>query len=102
MYLTWLYNKVLWFELFLEASAEILKKFVGVLVETMTPKSTFEINWPLMPIWRASSPFCSCQPKKVVKQGDIIFEGTILAGELKPKPTDFQFYGNSNVFLSEK
>ena len=30
------------FELFLEARAEILKK-IGFLVETTTPKSTFEI-----------------------------------------------------------
>ena len=44
------YNKVFifWFDLFLEARAEILKKkIVGFLVETMTPKGHFEINWPL-------------------------------------------------------
>jgi hypothetical protein len=29
---------------FLEARAEILKKFVGILVQKMTPKSPFEIN----------------------------------------------------------
>ena len=37
------------FNLFLEARAEILKKnFVGLLVQTMTPKVHFEINWPLV------------------------------------------------------
>ena len=36
-----------WFDLFLEARAEILKKIVGILVETMTPKGHFKINWPL-------------------------------------------------------
>ena len=36
-----------WFDLFLEARAEILKKIVGFLVQTMTPKSPFEINWPV-------------------------------------------------------
>ena len=35
------------FDLFLEASAEILNKIVGFLVQTMTPKRPFEINWPL-------------------------------------------------------
>ena len=36
------------FSLFLEARAEIsLKNFIGILVETMTPKGHFEINWPL-------------------------------------------------------
>ena len=33
-----MYNKVFWFELILEARAEI---------QTMTPKSPFEINWTL-------------------------------------------------------
>ena len=41
-------NSFFEFDLFLEASAEILNKIVGVLVQTMTPKSPFEINWPLM------------------------------------------------------
>ena len=36
-----------WFDLFLEARAEILKKFVGFLVEMMAPKKHFEINWHL-------------------------------------------------------
>ena len=37
-----------WFDLFLEARAEILKeKFVGFLVEMIAPKRHFEINWPL-------------------------------------------------------
>ena len=37
-----------WSDLYLEARAEILKKnLVGCLVQTMTPKSPFEINWPL-------------------------------------------------------
>ena len=45
-------NKVLlsffWFNHFLETRAEILEKnFVGILVQTMTPKGRFEINWPL-------------------------------------------------------
>ena len=38
------------FDLFLEPSAEILKKNVGTLVETMTPKGHFEINWPLVEV----------------------------------------------------
>ena len=46
-------NKVLhnsiffWFGPFVEARADILKKIHGILVQTMTPKSPFEINWPL-------------------------------------------------------
>ena len=37
-----------WFDLFLEARTEILKKKpIGFLVETMAPKRHFEINWPL-------------------------------------------------------
>ena len=37
-----------WFDLFLEARAEILyNKFVGFLVDWKTPKGHFEINWPL-------------------------------------------------------
>ena len=36
-----------WSNLFLEARAEILKKIVGFGVQTLTPKSPFEINWPL-------------------------------------------------------
>ena len=40
--------------LFLEARDEILKKIVGFSVETMTSKSPFEINWPLMIIGRFS------------------------------------------------
>ena len=41
-----------WFDLFLEARAEILKKIllVHILVKTMTPKGHFEINWPLTSI----------------------------------------------------
>ena len=36
------------FDLFLETRAEILKKkFVVFLVETMTQKEQFKINWPL-------------------------------------------------------
>ena len=41
---TYLYYKVFWFDLFLEARPEILKK---VLVQTLTSKYTFEIKWPL-------------------------------------------------------
>ena len=47
-----IYDNVFWFELFLEARAEILKKIVGFLVETITTKSPFEINWPLVRAWR--------------------------------------------------
>ena len=36
-----------WFDLFLEARAEILKKILGILVQMMTLKGHFEINWPL-------------------------------------------------------
>ena len=37
-----------WSDLFLETRAEILKKiFIVFLVQTMTSKSPFEINWPL-------------------------------------------------------
>ena len=37
------------FDFFLEARAEmLLKKIVGILVETMTPKEHLEINWPLV------------------------------------------------------
>ena len=45
-----LFNIIFWFELFLEARTEILKKIsldFWELVRTMTPKSPFEINWPL-------------------------------------------------------
>ena len=46
------YLKIIWLATFfdltsLEARAEILKKIVGILVEMMTPKGNFEINWPL-------------------------------------------------------
>ena len=38
-----------WFDLFLEAKAEILeKKIVGFLEEVLIPKGYFEINWPLV------------------------------------------------------
>ena len=36
-YLTWSYNTVFSFELFLEVRAEMLKNFDGFLVETMSP-----------------------------------------------------------------
>ena len=36
-----------WFELVLEVRAKILKKAIVFLVEMMTSKSPFEINWPL-------------------------------------------------------
>ena len=32
------------FKLIVEARAEILKKIIGILVKTMTPKGHFEIN----------------------------------------------------------
>ena len=39
---------LLWFNLFLEARAETLKKnLIGILVQTMTVKGHFEINWPV-------------------------------------------------------
>ena len=41
--------KVPLFFRFLETRAEILKKIVGFLVQTMTSKSIFEINWHLDP-----------------------------------------------------
>ena len=47
MIFNYLIRDFFWFDLFLEARAEILKKIVGFLVETMTPKEHFEINWPL-------------------------------------------------------
>ena len=51
-----------WFNLFLETRAEILlKKLRCFLVQTMTPKSPFEINWhlnELYPIW-CKNPRCS-------------------------------------------
>ena len=41
--------KFIWFEFFLEARAEILNFFFGgFLVQTMTPKKPFELNWPLL------------------------------------------------------
>jgi hypothetical protein len=36
-----------WFDPFLEAKAEIKKKFVDFLVQMRTRKFAFEINWPL-------------------------------------------------------
>ena len=36
-----------WFDLFLEARAEILEKIVGFLGDLKSPKGHFEINWPL-------------------------------------------------------
>ena len=36
-----------WFHHFLDSRAEFVKFFVGILVQTMTPKGPFEINWPL-------------------------------------------------------
>ena len=41
-----------WFDLFLEAREEILKKIIGILVETMTPKGHFEIILPLFSAWK--------------------------------------------------
>ena len=35
---------ILWFDHFSNSRAEIVKFFVGILVETMTPKRHFEIN----------------------------------------------------------
>ena len=40
-----------WFNFFLEARAEFLKNFVGILVQMMTLKGHFEINWPLHMLW---------------------------------------------------
>ena len=40
------------FDFFLEARAEmLLKKNVGILVKTMTPKEHLEINWPLVVVF---------------------------------------------------
>ena len=38
---------MLWFDHFSDSRAEIFNFFVGILVQTMTPKGQFEINWPL-------------------------------------------------------
>ena len=47
-----------WFDLFFKKrlGQKSSLKFVGVLVETMTPKGHFEINWPLQPRHRPSQP----------------------------------------------
>ena len=37
-----------WFDLFLEARAEVLKNVVGILGDLKTPKERFKINWPLV------------------------------------------------------
>ena len=39
---------IFWFDLFLEARAEILGKIDGFLEEVLTPKGHFEIYWPLL------------------------------------------------------
>ena len=44
---------------YLEAKAEILKKIVVFLVETMTPKSPFEINWPLDDLYGQCGHWCN-------------------------------------------
>ena len=36
-----------WADLFLEARAEVIREICWFLVQTMTSKSPFEINWPL-------------------------------------------------------
>ena len=41
-------NLYFWFDLFLEARAESLQKFVGFLIDLKTTKGRFEINWPLV------------------------------------------------------
>ena len=42
---------VCWFHHFSDSRAEICQKFFfGILVQMMTPKGHFEINWPLVPI----------------------------------------------------
>ena len=60
-----------WFHHFLDSREEIVKFFfVGILVETMTPKGHFEINWPLAEtIWQgfkmqinSDSYVLSCSP----------------------------------------
>ena len=38
---------ILWFDLFLYSRAEFVNFFVGILVQTTTPKGNFEITWPL-------------------------------------------------------
>ena len=38
---------IFWFDLLVEARAEILEKFRCFFVQTMAPKRHFEINWPL-------------------------------------------------------
>ena len=51
------------------ARAEIIKNFVGILVQTITPKGHFEINWPLdegliYQTWDSKSVFTLGQARK--------------------------------------
>ena len=47
----------------------LYKTFVGFLVQTMTPKSPFEINWPLVQLWNQFSVFVNNEP---TRQYDLI------------------------------
>ena len=73
-----------WFDLFLAAIAEMLTKNVVVLVDLKTPKSPFEINWPLaissadcsqLSDWKRTWKGCLLPERKKNNKVHIFWEG---------------------------
>ena len=79
-----------WFDLFLEARAEILEK---ILVQTITPKGHFEITWPLNPN--------SCQYPLIyyLKPGTITLDELASNGSYIPRP-EYSRNGKWNLYKS--
>ena len=50
-----------WFHHFSILGQEFVKFFVGILVQTITPKGHFDINWPLPNSWKRWSHNFSCK-----------------------------------------
>ena len=103
--------KLLWFDLFLEARAEILEKISLIFPEDLkTPKEHFEIYWPLIELnfnflFFSVTAVISLATGKPVRQnfamtGEISLRGKILAvGGIKEKVIAAKRAGVDTVIL---